>query len=82
VDILDEVLARTAADPGVRGVILTGSRAHGLATDRSDYDVTVVVAEQAEPWRHATRTTTLDEVVCTVEALEDTSVHWQRYAYR
>jgi predicted nucleotidyltransferase len=82
VDILDQVLARAAADPGVRGVILTGSRARGTETARSDYDVTIAVAEQAQPWRHSTRTDTLDEVICTVEALADTSVHWQRYSYR
>ncbi len=81
-DILDQVLARAAADPGVRGVILTGSRARGLANAWSDYDVTIVVAEQAQPWRHSSRTGTLDEVVCTPEALADTSVRWQRYAYR
>jgi hypothetical protein len=46
---------------------------------RSDYDVTIVVAEQAQPWRHDTRTDPLDEVICTVEALADTSVHWQRH---
>jgi predicted nucleotidyltransferase len=80
--ILEQVLARAAADPGVRGVILTGSRARGTETARSDYDVTVVVAEQAQPWRHTTRTSTLDEVVCTVEALADTSVHWMRYGFR
>lgn len=81
-DILDQVLARAAADPNVRGVILTGSRARGTETDRSDYDVTVVVSEQEQPWRHDTRTNILDEVVCTVAALADTSVHWQRYSYR
>ncbi|MGX6606131.1 nucleotidyltransferase domain-containing protein [Micromonosporaceae bacterium Da 78-11] len=80
-DILDQVLARAAADPGISGVILTGSRARGTQTARSDYDVTVAVAEQAQPWRH-TRTDTLDEVVCTVEALADTSPHWNRYSYR
>lgn len=42
----------------------------------------MVVAEQAEPWRHRTRTETLDEVVCTVAALADTSVHWRRYGFR
>nr|WP_296071293.1 nucleotidyltransferase domain-containing protein [uncultured Actinoplanes sp.] len=81
-DVLDRVLARAAADPGVRGVILSGSRARGTHTARSDYDVTVVVAEQGQPWRHDTRTGTLDEVVCTVAALADTSVHWQRYGFR
>jgi hypothetical protein len=37
-----------------------------------------VVAEQAQPWRHSTRTDTLDEVICTVEALADTSARGQR----
>jgi predicted nucleotidyltransferase len=82
VDILDQVLARAAADLGVRGVILSGSRARGTQNAQSDYDLTIVVAEQAQPWRHGTRTDTLDEVVCTEDALADTSVHWQRYAYR
>jgi predicted nucleotidyltransferase len=82
VDILDQVLARAAGDRNVRGVILSGSRARGVENARSDYDITIVVSEQAQPWRHSTRTDTLDEVVCTVEALADTSVHWQRYAYR
>jgi len=81
-DIVDLVLARADADPAVLGVILTGSRARGLATPRSDCDVTIVVAEQAVAWRHNTRTAELDEVVCTLQALADTSVHWQRYAYR
>jgi hypothetical protein len=82
VNILERVLTCAAADPSVRGVILSGSRARGTENARSDYDVTTVGAEQAEPWRHNIRTDTLDEVVCTVEALADTSVHWQRYAYR
>jgi predicted nucleotidyltransferase len=81
VDIIDQVLARAAADPEVRGVILTGSRARGTETARSDYDVTIVAAKQAQPWRH-NRSNTLDEVVCTVAALADTSVHSQRYSYR
>jgi hypothetical protein len=82
VTVLDEILAQAEADPGVLGVVLTGSRARGLATEWSDYDVTVVVAEQAEPWRHDSRTSTLDRVVCTAAALADTSVGWKRYAFR
>jgi predicted nucleotidyltransferase len=80
--VVERVLARAEADPGVRGVILTGSHARGTATARSDYDVVTVVAEQTVPWRHVARTAELDEVVCTLDALADTSVHWQRYAYR
>ncbi|XVV14434.1 hypothetical protein ACQP2X_08845 [Actinoplanes sp. CA-131856] len=81
-DIIDRVLARAAADPNVRGVILTGSRARGMETARSDHDVTVVVAVQDRAWRHDVRTDELDEVVGTVDALADTSVHWNRYSYR
>lgn len=80
--VLDAVMARATADPNVLGVVLTGSRARGLATTNSDYDLTVVVAEQAEPWRHDTRTAELDEVTCTPEDLADTSVHWRRYGFR
>ncbi|MEU8817981.1 nucleotidyltransferase domain-containing protein [Actinoplanes sp. NPDC048796] len=81
-DVLGSVLARATADPNVRGVILTGSRARGTETTHSDYDVTIVVAEQEQPWRHDIRTHVLDEVVGTVAALTDTSVHWNRYSYR
>ncbi|MEV6488241.1 nucleotidyltransferase domain-containing protein [Actinoplanes sp. NPDC051633] len=79
-NILEQLLERD--DPRVLGVILTGSRARGMATELSDYDVTTVVAEQDEPWRHDTRTAGLDEVTCTVDGLADTSVHWRRYGYR
>jgi predicted nucleotidyltransferase len=75
-------VARAAADPGVRRVVLTGSPARGVANPRPACDVTVVVAELDEPWRHRSRTGGLDEVVCTLDALADTSVRWQRYAYR
>ncbi|GIF20072.1 hypothetical protein BJ973_002022 [Actinoplanes tereljensis] len=66
----------------VLGAVLTGSRARGTATDHSDLDLVVVVAEQSTPWRHDVRTAALDQVTCTVEALADTSTTWQRYAYR
>lgn len=81
-DVLSQVLARASADPAVLGVVLTGSRARGVATPQSDCDVTVVVAEQAVAWTHGIRTAELDEVRCTPEALADTTPHWQRYSYR
>ncbi|MDW5327029.1 hypothetical protein [Plantactinospora sp. KLBMP9567] len=31
-DVLDQVLVQTTADPRVRGVVPTGSRARGVAT--------------------------------------------------
>jgi predicted nucleotidyltransferase len=81
-EILERVLARADNDPAVRGVILTGSHARGMATAWSDYDVVVVVAEQSVPWQHTMRTAELDEIVYTLAALADTSLHWQRYAFR
>ncbi|WP_238016103.1 nucleotidyltransferase domain-containing protein [Dactylosporangium sp. AC04546] len=81
-DILGEVMERAGGDPNVLGVVLTGSQARGMAGPWSDVDVTVVVEVQDEPWRHDTRTSRLDEVVCTVDGLADTSVHWRRYGFR
>ena len=81
-DLLDRILTEAATDPGVRGVILTGSHARGLAGPHSDLDLTVVVAEQADPWQHRVRTARLDQTVCTVDALADTSIRWLRYRFR
>ncbi|MET7393319.1 nucleotidyltransferase domain-containing protein [Dactylosporangium sp. NPDC005572] len=80
--MIGAVMERARADAGVLGVVLTGSQARGTAGPRSDVDVTVVVSGQGEPWRHDTRTGGLDEVVCTVDGLADTSVHWRRYGFR
>lgn len=81
-DVLARVMARAEADPGVLGVVLTGSRARGMATAWSDYDVTLVVEAQDEPWRHAAKTGTLDLVECTVAGLADTTTQWMRYGFR
>ncbi|MGA5302271.1 nucleotidyltransferase domain-containing protein [Nucisporomicrobium flavum] len=71
-------VAAASADPGVLGMILTGSHARGTATVHSDHDVVLVAADGHEP----RRTATLDVAVCTVEALADTSVLWPRYGFR
>ncbi|KHD77443.1 nucleotidyltransferase domain-containing protein [Actinoplanes utahensis] len=81
-DVIERLIADAEADPDVHGVVLTGSWARGLATAHSDYDVTVVVASTAlERWRRI-RTARLDQAAVTAEQFADTSVHWQRYAYR
>jgi predicted nucleotidyltransferase len=78
----DELMARARADPGVVGVVLTGSHARGLATEHSDIDVGVIIGETgASSWQRR-RTREIDQFVCTVDELADTSVGWQRYAYR
>jgi predicted nucleotidyltransferase len=41
------LIAEAEADPDVVGVVLTGSRALGLATAESDYDVVFVVTDEA-----------------------------------
>lgn len=80
--VLDDAVQRAAADSNVVGLVLTGSQARGTTTVHSDHDLVVVVADQATPWRHDVRSADLDEAVCTVAALADTSTLWQRYAYR
>jgi hypothetical protein len=45
--LMRALIAEAAADPDVLGVVLTGSRALGLATAESDYDVVFVVTDEA-----------------------------------
>ena len=53
--VLSAILADARADPGVRGLLLTGSLARGTARPDSDLDVLVVTSEQATDagWRSA-----------------------------
>ncbi len=76
----DDLVARATADPRVRGLVLIGSYARGLATAHSDHDV-IVVVDEADHWQRS-RGPVLDEIVYTVDGLADTSVLWQRYAFR
>jgi predicted nucleotidyltransferase len=75
-----DLIARATADPGVRGLVLTGSYARGLATAHSDHDVIVVVDDARG--RETSRSPAVDEIIYTVDELADTSVLWQRYAFR
>ncbi|MFI7427370.1 nucleotidyltransferase domain-containing protein [Micromonospora sp. NPDC049836] len=81
-DVFEDRVARAEADPAVVGLVLTGSQARGMATRHSDFDVHVVVHERGGQWGRTRRTAELDEIVCTVDELADTSDIWQRYAYR
>jgi hypothetical protein len=80
VPAFEDLIARATADPGVRGLVLIGSYARGLATEHSDHDV-IVVVDDRDGWQDS-RSSTLDEIVYTVDGLADTSVLWQRYAFR
>jgi predicted nucleotidyltransferase len=53
--VLSAILADARVDPGVRGLLLTGSLARGTARADSDLDVLVVISEQAtdDGWRSA-----------------------------
>lgn len=76
------VLAR--ADPGLLGVVLSGSAARGMATERSDVDVYVVWAERGE--RTTAKSAAIDEIVTTLDELEDvgafgTEEWWFRWSF-
>lgn len=81
---LDEILRRD--DPDVVGVVLTGSAARGMATDRSDIDVYVVYAVEAVPARQVRRTPQVDEIPVTLAELErpgafGTDAWWSRWSF-
>ena len=82
---LDELLARN--DPSIRGVILSGSAARGMATGHSDVDVFVVRETEADiQHMQTTRSAAIDEVPDSLQALEDVSSYgtqgwWGRWAY-
>ncbi len=75
-EALEEILGR--ADPGILGVVLSGSAARGMATERSDVDVYVVWADRAD--RVTSRSDLVDEIPTTLAELEHVapfgSVDW------
>jgi len=66
---LDEVLGRD--DPAILGIILTGSAARGMATERSDVDVYVVLTDEAEAGRDSIKTRAIDEIPKTLAEVEE-----------
>ena len=81
---LDELLARD--DPGVLGVVLSGSAGRGLATEWSDVDVYVVLTEAAYRGREISRSSAIDEIPTTLAALEEpaplgTDAWWFRWSF-
>lgn len=83
----DAFLARAADDPAVVGLVLKGSHAHdGMATEHSDHDLYVILADDAEADAESDlarldghRSARLDLVVTTVEGLRRLG-GWERYA--
>jgi len=79
----ENLLTRAMADPGVVGLVLSGSRARdGMATAHSDTDVFVIVAEYGGDWSTTSHTAELDTIPTSLADLADVSDRWQRYAYR
>ncbi|MER5217048.1 hypothetical protein ABT063_42605 [Streptomyces sp. NPDC002838] len=79
----DAFLARAADDPAVVGLVLKGSQAHdGMATEHSDHDLYVVLADDtvSDLTRlDGHRSARLDLVVTTVEDFRRLG-GWERYA--
>ena len=79
---LDELVARD--DPTILGLVLSGSAARGMATERSDVDVLVVRAEPTD--RETRRSDAIDEIPDSLTELEDVSPYgsagwWGRWSY-
>ena len=79
---LDELVARD--DPTILGLVLSGSAARGMATERSDVDVYVVRADSED--REARKTSAIDEIPDSLPELEDVSPYgsagwWFRWSY-
>lgn len=84
---LRELSRRVKSDPNVVGLVLTGSQAReGMATERSDVDVYVVVARPDERWK-TTRSKEIDIPVCTLDQLrhvpgpDEPDGWWARYSF-
>lgn len=75
----DELVTRAEADPAVLGLVLSGSVARDRATEHSDTDVFVIVAQFGGQWTQTTRTPELDTIVVPLDELADVSDRWQRY---
>ncbi len=86
----DALLRQAREDPDVLGVVLTGSHAQGLATPWSDYDVRVILRDEAEdgtPTRY--RADAFPNVDLHVMSLRDFAAYagwdtpfaWDRYSF-
>jgi hypothetical protein len=70
---LQALAARNQADhgDGFLGLVLSGSAGRGLATERSDLDVLVVLTDEAAAGRRTTKTPDVDEVPWARAELEE-----------
>ena len=68
---LDELVARD--DPTILGLVLSGSAARGMATERSDVDVFVVRDDAVE--REKSQSAAIDEIPISMADLERVDLH-------
>lgn len=71
---------------GLLGLVLSGSAARGMATERSDLDIYVVLTDEASQGRDTTRTSAVDEIPLALSELEvipefGTEGWWFRWAF-
>ncbi len=72
-DVLLDLAARNSAEhgPDLLGLVLSGSVGRGVATDRSDLDVYVVLTDQGAQDRDTTRSPAVDEIPIALSELEE-----------
>lgn len=87
-DLVVSLAKRNQADhgDGLLGLVLSGSAARGMATERSDLDIYVVLTDEAARDRTTTRTPAVDEIPLALSELEDISPFgtegwWFRWAF-
>lgn len=87
-DLIVELAERNEAahGAGLLGLVLTGSVARGMATERSDLDVYVVLADDAAQQRRTTRSAAVDEIPVALSELEEVPPFgspgwWSRWSF-
>lgn len=77
---IDELVLAARSDDNVIGLVLGGSRGKGAyVTDKSDWDVYIVVRERPADWQHE-RGGRVEPVLVTLEGLRGMP-DWNRYAF-
>ena len=87
-ELIVALARRNQADhgDGLLGLVLSGSAARGMATERSDLDIYVILTDEAARDRETTRTPAVDEIPLALSELEDippfgTEGWWFRWAF-
>jgi hypothetical protein len=87
-NLLTALACRNDSDHGAHllGLVLSGSAGRGVATDRSDLDVYVVLADTGMHGRQTSRSAAVDEIPVTISSLEripafGTKGWWFRWSF-